>query len=545
MNRCLGPWTYKPNTVQDVRINIIALLTYKVIDMRKLTAAEGLQFPTSALSDKPSTTLSAKQIIQSALQAVQSPIASKITREKNWRKNYPVYFKALVEAGIASVDHSVQIAQQGLSTAQQLFVFNRGTQQLPLADAMNQFQAQPFDTFTLKGNATAEIEPWFVPYHGQKLQGQALLEQIDRWEQQHIIEPSHAKALRTVQAHPEWFDLSERTLVLFGAGSEAGPLTWLTKWRANIVAIDLPSPAIWDKITSIVAKGNATLIAPQQASMEGKTQLGANLLTQTPEIANWLATLAQPLDLAGIAYLDGEKHVRVSMAMIAIMDKVSQLKPDSSIMFMLTPTDIYAVPKEVVQGSLMLRKQRNQVEKLVTHAARQLSLSHFFTPIDETLLLSDNGQQYGICDCMVIEQGPNYALAKRLQQWYALLARSRGQRVAINIAPSTTTLSVVKNPLLKAAFAGAGLFQVETFNPETTNAIMAALWVHDLHNPDSVANPQNKLEHPLKLIMEEANHGGLWRVAYLARTALPFAAAYGWGKQKLAMLQKQRSRIMQ
>jgi hypothetical protein len=29
-------------------------------------------------------------------------------------------------------------------------------------------------------------------------------------------------------------------MVLFGAGSEAGPLSWLAKWRANIVAIDLP-----------------------------------------------------------------------------------------------------------------------------------------------------------------------------------------------------------------------------------------------------------------------------------------------------------------
>lgn len=33
--------------------------------------------------------------------------------------------------------------------------------------------------------------------------------------------------------------------------------------------------------------------------------------------------------------------------------------------------------------------------------------------------------------------------------------------------------------------------------------------------------------------MEGANHGGLWRVAYLARTALPFAALYGLASDKL------------
>ncbi len=92
---------------------------------------------------------------------------------------------------------------------------------------------------------------------------------------------------------------------------------------------------------------------------------------------------------------------------------------------------------------------------------------------------------------------------------------------------------MTKNPLLKAAFNGAELFDVEAFSPETTNAIMAALWIHDLRNESSVANPETVLDHPLELMMEGANHGGLWRVAYLARTALPFAAIYGFATEKL------------
>ncbi|MNW06886.1 hypothetical protein D3C71_2033720 [compost metagenome] len=64
---------------------------------------------------------------------------------------------------------------------------------------------------------------------------------------------------------------------------------------------------------------------------------------------------------------------------------------------------------------------------------------------------------------------------------------------------------------------------------------MAALWIHDLRNPDSVANPETPLAHPLELMMKGANHGGLWRAAYLARTALPFAAIYGFANDKLPM----------
>ena len=162
-------------------------------------------------------------------------------------------------------------------------------------------------------------------------------------------------------------------------------------------------------------------------------------------------------------------------------------------------------------------------------------MKQFFKDNNQKLILSDNGKSYGIADCLVVEQGPNYALAKRIQQWRATLARHQGQRVSINIAPSTTTYSVTKNPLLKAAFNGASLFDVEAFSPETTNAIMAALWIHDLKNPDSVSNPETTMEHPLELMMEGANHGGLWRVAYLARTALPFAAIYGFATDKLPM----------
>lgn len=147
-------------------------------------------------------------------------------------------------------------------------------------------------------------------------------------------------------------------------------------------------------------------------------------------------------------------------------------------------------------------QQRSKAQQLLTHGVSTVTAQHFFQKNLHDLVHSDNGQDYGIADCLVVEQGPNYALAKRIQQWRATLARHQGQRVSINIAPSTTTYSVTKNPLLKAAFNGASLFDVEAFAPETTNAIMAALWIHDLRNPQSVANPEVTLNHPLELMME-------------------------------------------
>ena len=62
----------------------------------------------------------------------------------------------------------------------------------------------------------------------------------------------------------------------------------------------------------------------------------------------------------------------------------------------------------------------------------------------------------------------------------------------------------------------------------TKDALMAALWVHDLRCDASAANPRTPLAHPWELFTDNACHGGFWACPYLPRTALPFAAAMGW-----------------
>jgi hypothetical protein len=56
---------------------------------------------------------------------------------------------------------------------------------------------------------------------------------------------------------------------------------------------------------------------------------------------------------------------------------------------------------------------------------------------------------------------------------------------------------------------------------------MAALWVHDLrHAPPA-------FDHPLDALTHQAHHGGLWRMGYLPRSALPLAALFGLSKRML------------
>jgi len=125
---------------------------------------------------------------------------------------------------------------------------------------------------------------------------------------------------------------------------------------------------------------------------------------------------------------------------------------------------------------------------------------------------------------MIPQQGPNYALAKRLQRWRAVVARDGGSLVSMNVAPPTRTRSVLRNRALAAAYAGAHRFGVEVFEPATANVLMAALLVHDLHTG---GGPRH--EQPWQDEAYAAVHGGLWRTAYAPRSALGLAALLGYG----------------
>ena len=114
-----------------------------------------------------------------------------------------------------------------------------------------------------------------------------------------------------------------------------------------------------------------------------------------------------------------------------------------------------------------------------------------------------------------VAQGPNYILAKRLQHWRAIIARSKGCIVSTNIAPATSTQSVTQNRTFAWAYEGMPYFQpYEIFAPETSNAVMSAILFSDLNNPKSAGNPQTSLKNPNQLFSYGSFHGGNWRCAY-------------------------------
>src|SRR5204862_34201 len=111
------------------------------------------------------------------------------------------------------------------------------------------------------GGGAAERE-LAVPYRGERLSGSALLRQLDAWVATGVIESSCADAVRAVAASPEWLALPGRTVVVLGAGAEVGPLPVLLNWGARVIGIDLPRPAIWDRVLETARRSGGTLLVP-------------------------------------------------------------------------------------------------------------------------------------------------------------------------------------------------------------------------------------------------------------------------------------------
>jgi hypothetical protein len=217
-------------------------------------------------------------------------------------------------------------------------------------------------------------------------------------------------------------------------------------------------------------------------------------------------------------YADGGTNTRVSVAVDELTTRLQGRRDDVALAFLATPTDVFAVPGDAVQHSTRAYEGRSAAAKTLGRPLRALSggrlLRRAYVP----------GSDPGIIDSLVPQQGPNYALAKRLQRWRAVLARHQGATVSMNVAPPTRTKSVVKNRALAAAYAGAHRFGVEVFEPSTSNVLMAALLVHDLHTD---GGPRH--EHPWQDEAFAAAHGGLWRAPYAPRSALGLAALLGYG----------------
>ena len=475
----------------------------------------GVQFP--AVDGRRSTQRTGRDVFAAAAAAVDPGLATEIRAERSWRTAYPQHLRHLTEVGAGSPGAGLAIARAGLDRVHATFehVDDAGTVPVPAAVAAAPRIMPP--THTIAGSGSRD-DDLVIPVGGRDLRGDALLATLDDWVARGVVEPPVRAAIADLVEHPGRLDLRGTWFGVLGAGAEMAPTAQLLRWGADVAAVDLPRSDVWQRLEQLAVAGSGHLHAP--VTTDGMPP-GADLITSAPAVRAWLGALDRPLVLGNYGYADGATFARLSVAADAVIAGLLGDRDDHGVVCLATPTDVFAVPSGVATATRARR--HGLAARTLAPAVHAATGGRLLRPNHRATVRTDAGGEVGIADSLVVQQGPNYALAKRLQRWRALAAHADGRFAAVHVAPPTRTRSVVRNRVLAAAYGGASLFGVDVFAPETSRVLMAALLVHDLR---ALAAPP-RLPTDEHVLTAAAAHGRLWRVAWETRTAFPLAIARG------------------
>jgi hypothetical protein len=207
---------------------------------------------------------------------------------------------------------------------------------------------------------------------------------------------------------------------------------------------------------------------------------------------------------------------------------VLEERKDAALAFLCSPTDVFVTDDSCREAQKAALKKIPFWQVMI----RALAPKRMLFPNALKPATSEDGKvTYSIVDGLAVAQGPNYALAKRIQHWRCMLARANGHVVSSNVAPSTATASVVHNPQFAAAYVGMEYFPpMEIVYQDLSNAIMTALLINDICDPKSAAQPQTPIGNQIRLFSKTSCHFGIWRMAFKVGSIGEVSALLGYAK---------------
>lgn len=499
-------------------------------------AMSGVQFPEDA-SGRRTSTQPAKDIWSKAFAGVDEDGVEALSSEKNWRQKYQIHAKELTRKSVRTPELTLKVAQQGLDAVYETFDFVRDGESCKLDEALRKYSGVP-TTATIKSEGKRVVnlhEAFSVPCGSKIASGDELIKTVQNMLEKDYIEPDVLDALKDLLSSGEEYikALKDTYFVILGATSELCPLEPLLEMGLNVVAVARPNESRQRRLIQLVqnAPEGASLTVPIIGEVADKDKLedpdyvasmcGADILTHTPELANWLESIfpGKRLVIGSYIYLDGADHVRASVAMDAVLKSTIEKRPDTSLTYLGTPALLYTIPKAAWEAS----QKRQKNGRSLWQSAMSMMLGPF-EPANNPPVVADSinedavdkSKEIYVFDGIVTMQGPNYLLAKTLQNWRAMVAREVNKCVvSVNMAPASRTDSVMHVATVARAIRGLENFPpLTSFEPGTARSMMALLLIHDLGDKNSPANPDVVLRNPLELFASYGVHSGLWRAPY-------------------------------
>lgn len=489
-----------------------------------------------------------------------------------WRHEYKTILELFVHIqAVASHETVVNMCRAGLDCAYSSFVIRKplttddepdgpssATMTMTIAEvlAKKPDQVESLKTLLYTGNTDVNnASPTFqlASPHGTDadpiwVMGTDAVAQLRAWHEYGCMEESamrHASNLCLSENLPSY--VSDKIFCLLGVTSEMGPATHLLQIPGARVMGVARSGSKLEALTSWFQLRGA---ASAELSIAA-----ANLLEQIPEIAQWIVETATAtanqhkrngasdrrptLVIMPLAYMDGEANVRVTVAMDAIVQFVTREFTAGAVAlaYLTSPTTIYTIPDEAAMDAKRRYEQGQTQWTSWTSLVNAVSFGNWLQPSNTWKQFEDRNES-GTKKPVVFNgvytlQGPNYCLAKMMQQWRCIVARYGGEpgektiQVCAPHAPGTRTWSVLHNSSAATAVEGLQFIPpLVTFDVLPCSSLLTAILLnqlgpscdrnesHDRSNNKNNNDDWQTQQHPLSLFWDGAVHGGGWRCPY-------------------------------
>jgi hypothetical protein len=432
------------------------------------------------------------------------------------------YGEALVrfEAARASSRRRAEIARDLVSAAESRMCFRSGGSDVPLAEYWSRpAAALPVETLAL--GSAKRLTPR-VPWDGRTYIGKDVRVLADAFAEQGYLTRAAADALRWIAEHADragGIDLAGQKFVVLGAGAELAATRLLLAAGASVLWVDVVEP---------------NGLRESEPSLGGElthVRGGADLLLQPAEIAQTVAEFASdgPVHCALYAYAGGaSREWRLATAMNAI---VRRLEPGAvrSVTLLVSPTSPAVVQPEDCAAasqhaapwwqSLLERAGAFQPARVETGSAQVMRA---IVPLQG---VSYQAAQY-VAKILTAE-----SLAVHGTR---LDARARKPvTVSANVAGISRTRSL-SHPVFEAAFLGAPLFGVTTFEPATTRWLNGLLTLHDILNEDAPGSASRRYTDDAARASElftQQFHGGIYGLPWALDPCITTAAVIGLARR--------------
>lgn len=461
----------------------------------------------------------------------------------NWRTEYRTLL-ADFTALMASMDNdqALDVAQAGLDAVHDLMLYRIDANTVvPAKDVFVLTNSFPkLGTCTLVGTKAPDIDFQFGLANPQNptndtLYGMDAVAQVDAWYRYGVMETSASVLAKTTFTSGNISGIvSKKKFVLLGCTSELGPVRSLVQIPgATVLGVARGGKKLDDLIDFVRynAPDDTTFLYPKSPDeWDGSKGLypngGADLLLQGPQIAQWILDQTDKdedeLVIVPLAYMDGEAHVRVAAAMDLIVQRIMrQRSSENTILWSYTsPATCMVLPPMAATRAQQRLQERPVWEKWTN----TLSMGRWMAPSngvvvtgadeDETVPTAVSNNDYTIVNGIVSAQGPNYVLAKTIQQWRCMIAHFRdGQNVSAPFAPATRTSSMTSHGTVSAALEGMHFFEpMLAFDVGPASTLMAAIMVSHLQLMNRPLPDMD--ESPFTIFWDGAVHGGVWTCPY-------------------------------